>query len=231
MAKPSGVSSADALQKLQAAFAASHTFAPLRDSQVARPSKGDDQVFKMGHGGTLDPLAAGVLIVGIGRGTKQLGEYLACTKTYETVVAFGASTDSYDCTGALTDRADVLAMLREAIGRNPLAGVIHAFSGDSAFAEACLQLGLHVGFAGQVTYTNRKFESLRQAATVVPDDRILIETDSPYLVPHPLRGKQKRNEPAEVIHTARCLAALRGRTLDQLAEHSSANARRLFRLP
>ena len=127
--------------------------------------------------------------------------------------------------------ADVLAMLREAVGRGPLAGVIHAFSGDSAFAEACLELGLHVGFAGQVTYTNRKFEPLRQAATVVPDDRILIETDSPYLVPHPLRGKQKRNEPAEVIHTARCLAALRGRTLDQLAEHSSANARRLFRLP
>jgi TatD DNase family protein len=127
--------------------------------------------------------------------------------------------------------ADLLAILREAVGRRPLAGVIHAFSGDEIFAKACLELGLHVGFAGQVTYTNRKFESLRQAATVVPDDRILVETDSPYLVPHPLRGKQKRNEPAQVIHTARCLAELRGQRLEELAGHASANARRLFRLP
>lgn len=59
----------------------------------------------MGHGGTLDPLAAGVLIVGIGRGTKQLQKYLACTKSYETVVLFGVSTDSYDCTGAIVERA------------------------------------------------------------------------------------------------------------------------------
>jgi len=59
----------------------------------------------MGHGGTLDPLAAGVLIVGIGRGTKHLNRYLACSKTYETVVAFGASTDTYDCTGVVTERA------------------------------------------------------------------------------------------------------------------------------
>jgi TatD DNase family protein len=126
--------------------------------------------------------------------------------------------------------ADVLSMLREAVLRSPLAGVIHAFSGDSAFAEECLELGLHIGFAGQVTYTNRKFRPLRRAATVVPDDRILIETDSPYLVPHPLRGKQKRNEPAQVIHTAECLAELRGQTLEELAGHTTANARRLFRL-
>jgi tRNA pseudouridine55 synthase len=93
------------LQKLQATFATSKTFAPLLKSQPQRPSKGDEQVFKMGHGGTLDPLAAGVLIVGIGRGTKQLQNYLACSKTYETVVLFGASTDSYDCTGVITERA------------------------------------------------------------------------------------------------------------------------------
>jgi tRNA pseudouridine55 synthase len=60
----------------------------------------------MGHGGTLDPLAAGVLIVGIGRGTKHLQKYLACTKTYETVVLFGWSTDTYDCTGSVTERAN-----------------------------------------------------------------------------------------------------------------------------
>jgi tRNA pseudouridine55 synthase len=93
------------LEKLQATFASSKTFAPLLQHQPKRTSKSDDQVFKMGHGGTLDPLAAGVLIVGIGRGTKHLQKYLACTKTYETIVLFGASTDSYDCTGVVAERA------------------------------------------------------------------------------------------------------------------------------
>jgi tRNA pseudouridine55 synthase len=105
VAKPAFVSSADVLQKLQVTFATSETFAPLLKSQPQRPSKSDEQVFKMGHGGTLDPLAAGVLIVGIGRGTKQLQNYLACSKTYETVVLFGASTDTYDCTGVIDERA------------------------------------------------------------------------------------------------------------------------------
>jgi tRNA pseudouridine55 synthase len=99
------VSSADVLEKLQAIFASSQTFAPLLKNQPKRPSKSDDNVFKMGHGGTLDPLAAGVLIVGIGRGTKQLQNYLACSKTYETDVLFGASTDTYDCTGVVAERA------------------------------------------------------------------------------------------------------------------------------
>ncbi|KAF2029767.1 tRNA pseudouridine synthase B [Setomelanomma holmii] len=106
VAKPAHVSSAAQLQKLQASFATSRTFAPLLRSQPQRPSKGDDQVFRMGHGGTLDPLAAGVFIVGIGRGTKHLHNYLACTKTYETVVLFGASTDTYDCTGKIVERAN-----------------------------------------------------------------------------------------------------------------------------
>ncbi|KAH6611875.1 tRNA pseudouridine synthase B, partial [Boeremia exigua] len=105
VAKPAHVSSADVLEKLQATFAPSRTFAPLLQHQPQRTSKSSDQVFKMGHGGTLDPLAAGVLIVGIGRGTKQLQKYLACTKSYETTVLFGASTDTYDCTGTITERA------------------------------------------------------------------------------------------------------------------------------
>ncbi len=82
-----------------------------------------------------------------------------------------------------------------------------------------------------MTYKNKKFEPLRLAARAVCDDRLLIETDSPYLVPHPLRGKQKRNEPANLAHTARCLAELRGQSLERLAATTSANARRLFRLP
>ncbi|KAL5113427.1 pseudouridine synthase pus4 [Pleosporales sp. CAS-2024a] len=130
IAKPAFVSSAHVLQTLQAIFAPSETFAPLLKSQPARPSKSDEQVFRMGHGGTLDPLAAGLLIVGIGRGTKQLQNFLACSKTYETVVQFGASTDSYDCTGVIDEKAsyehvtkeiveDCLGQFRGAIKQRP----------------------------------------------------------------------------------------------------------------
>ncbi len=126
--------------------------------------------------------------------------------------------------------ADLLPMLREAAGRGPLRGVLHSFSGDAAMASECLELGLYLSFAGMVTYTNKKFRPLRDVAATIPDDRLLIETDSPYLVPHPLRGKQKRNEPANVVHTAAALAELRGSGLDELSTQTTANARRLFRL-
>ena len=127
--------------------------------------------------------------------------------------------------------AELLPMLRAAAARGPLQGVLHAFSGDAATAAACLELGLYVSFAGMVTYRNKKFQPLRAVAETIPDDRILIETDSPYLVPEPLRGKQKRNEPAHVVHTAGCLADVRGVSLEQLAAQTTANARRLFGLP
>lgn len=115
VAKPANVSSADVLQKLQTVFQTSQLFAPLLKHQPKRISKSDDQVFKLGHGGTLDPLAAGVLIVGIGRGTKQLQQYLACRKTYETVVLFGASTDTYDTTGVVDERADFEHVTRQLV--------------------------------------------------------------------------------------------------------------------
>ncbi len=120
-------------------------------------------------------------------------------------------------------------MLREAAARGPLRGVLHAFSGDAEFAAECLALGLYVSFAGNVTYTNKKFQVLREAAAGIPADRILIETDSPYLTPEPLR-RQKRNEPALVAHTAAALAALRGVPVEEFARQTAANARRLFRL-
>ena len=125
---------------------------------------------------------------------------------------------------------DVLPMLHEAAARGPLRAVMHAFSGDAAMAAECLELGLYVSFAGNATYTNKKFQSLREAAAVVPADRILIETDSPYLTPEPLRGKQKRNEPAMVAHTAAALAALRGVSQAVFKRETTANARRLFAL-
>jgi TatD DNase family protein len=127
--------------------------------------------------------------------------------------------------------AELLEMLREATagespGRRPISGVLHAFSGDAAMAGECVELGLHISFAGMVTY--KKSDALRQVAAIVPDDRILIETDSPYLVPHPLRGKQKRNEPRNVVHTARCLAEKRGTSVEEFAALTTANAKRLF---
>jgi TatD DNase family protein len=126
--------------------------------------------------------------------------------------------------------AETLKMLREAIARGPLRGVIHAFSGNEDFAAACLDLGMYISLAGPATYTNKKFESLRLAAKIVPDDRLLIETDSPYLVPHPLRGKQNRNEPALIRYTAKGLAELRGMPVEDLIALTTANARALFRI-
>ena len=121
-------------------------------------------------------------------------------------------------------------MLREAATRSPLHGVLHAFSGTAQMAATCVELGLYVSFAGMVTYRNRKFRDLHEVAKAVPDDRLLIETDSPYLVPHPLRGKRERNEPALVIHTAQWLAELRGTSLDKLSCLTTANARQLLGL-
>ncbi|MBI1902318.1 MAG: TatD family hydrolase [Planctomycetia bacterium] len=122
--------------------------------------------------------------------------------------------------------ADILAMLGEARSRGPLRGIMHSFTSTAETAAACLELGLYVSFAGMVTY--KKSDALRAVAAKVPSDRILIETDSPYLSPHPLRGK--RNEPANVVHTARCLAEVCGTSLEDFAIQTTANARRLLGL-
>ena len=82
--------------------------------------------------------------------------------------------------------ADVLDMLREARRCGPLTGVMHSFTGDAAMAEECVALGMYVSFAGMITY--KKSDGLRAVAATIPADRILVETDSPYLAPEPLRG-------------------------------------------
>ncbi len=123
---------------------------------------------------------------------------------------------------------DILVALREARTRGPLLGVMHSFTGSEATASECLELGLYLSFAGMVTY--KKSTELRSVAAIVPDDRILIETDAPYLSPHPKRS-QRPNEPALVVHTAACLAELRGVGLELFAEQTTTNARRLFGFP
>jgi len=122
---------------------------------------------------------------------------------------------------------EMLLMLREARQRGPIHGVMHSFTGTATTAEECLELGLFISFAGMVTFP--KSQTLRDVAAQIPADRILVETDSPYLAPQPVRGKRP-NQPAWMVHTAACLADVRGQTLDSFAAQTTANARRLFRL-
>lgn len=119
---------------------------------------------------------------------------------------------------------DVLAMLREALERGPLTAVLHSFTGTVEQAAEAVRLGCCLGFAGMATF--RSGGAVRDVAVTVPLDRLLIETDSPFLSPEPLRGR--RNEPANVVHTARCLALARGESLSDFAEATTANAKRLF---
>lgn len=122
---------------------------------------------------------------------------------------------------------DVMAMLREARARGPLVGIMHSFAGDAAMAAECIDLGLHISFSGMVTY--KKADDLRAVAATVPVERLLIETDAPYLSPHPHRGVRP-NEPRLIVHTAETLAEARGTTVEALGEQTTANARRLFGL-
>jgi TatD DNase family protein len=108
--------------------------------------------------------------------------------------------------------------------KNRLRGVLHCFSGDWAMACECLDLGFHLSVAGPVTY--RKADQLRAVARAMPLERLLIETDAPYLAPQPYRGK--RNEPAYVMETARYLAEIRGIPFHELERQTTTNARRLF---
>jgi TatD DNase family protein len=105
----------------------------------------------------------------------------------------------------------------------PHGGIMHCFTGDADQARQALELGFHVSFGGVLTFP--KAEGLREAARIVPDDRILVETDCPYLAPVPHRGK--RNEPAFVVETARRLAQVRGTTPEAIAEVTTRNFERL----
>lgn len=119
---------------------------------------------------------------------------------------------------------DTLDMLHEALRRGPLLPVLHSFTGSAVEAAEAVDMGCYLGFAGMVTF--RSAAELREVAKTVPLDRLLIETDSPFLSPEPFRGR--RNEPAHVIHTARCLAIARGEPLEKLAAATTANAERVF---
>jgi TatD DNase family protein len=104
-------------------------------------------------------------------------------------------------------------------------GIMHCFTGDEAQAREALDLGFHLSFGGVLTLN--KAENVRQAAAIVPDDRLLVETDAPYLAPIPHRGK--RNEPAFMVETVKRLAAVRGTAAERIATLTTENFDRLLK--
>ena len=120
---------------------------------------------------------------------------------------------------------DTAALLERELG--PESGVIHCFTGDWTAAQRYLSLGMHISLSGVLTF--KTAEALREAASRIPLERLLVETDCPFLAPVPFRGK--RNEPAHVALTAARLAELRGIPLAEVERATTANARRALRLP
>ena len=121
--------------------------------------------------------------------------------------------------------ADIIAILREEYAEGRFDFLLHCFSSTRALAEAALEMGGYVSLSGMLTFP--KSQEIRDIARDVPAERLLVETDSPYLAPVPFRGK--RNEPGYVAHTARVLAELHGMTPAAMAELTTVNFRRLFK--
>jgi len=175
----------------------------------------------------LDVLAAHGSVVGVGetgldfhydRSPREV--QLAAFRRF---LALGATHDKPVVCHVREAHPEAVALLAEA--PPPAGGVIHSFSGDLADARRYLDLGLYLSFSGILTFKNA--ESLRQAAAFAPLDRLLVETDAPYLAPVPLRGR--RNEPAFLTHTLQALAAIRGVEVALLDAATETNTRRLFR--
>lgn len=119
---------------------------------------------------------------------------------------------------------DTEALLTEEMGKGTFTGVLHCFTSGERLARAAVDLGFYISFSGILTF--KKTEALKAIAADLPLDRILVETDAPYLAPIPHRGKT--NEPAYVVHTATTLAALRGVDTATIAAQTTANFHRLF---
>ena len=122
---------------------------------------------------------------------------------------------------------DTLALLEEHWKPTELGGIMHCFTGSPVEVERTLALGFHLAFGGVVTYP--KAVEVHESVRVTPLDRMLLETDAPYLAPVPKRGK--RNEPSFVVATARRIAELRSTTLEEIAKATTANFERLFVKP
>jgi TatD DNase family protein len=122
---------------------------------------------------------------------------------------------------------DTISALRTHWAPTELPCIMHCFTGNEKQARECIDLGFYLAFGGVTTFP--KANEIREAARIVPSDRLLIETDAPYLAPVPFRGK--RNEPAYVVHTAAVLADVRDITTEQLAAETTSNFERVFGIP
>jgi TatD DNase family protein len=145
-------------------------------------------------------------------------------KVFRTHIAAARQTGLPIVIHARDADADIAAILRDEMGKGPFSGLLHCFTGSPMLAEAGLLLGLYISFSGVLTFKNS--EPLREIARSVPMDRVLVETDAPFLAPVPYRGK--RNEPAFVVETAQMLADVKGVSPQIIAAETSANALRLF---
>ena len=120
--------------------------------------------------------------------------------------------------------AETMEILTAEQAKGGFPGVIHCFTGSRALAERAIDLGMYVSFSGIVTF--KKADDLRDIARDLPEDRILVETDAPFLAPVPHRGKT--NEPSFVVHTAQCLATVRDVPVERLKQATTDNFYRLF---
>ena len=130
------------------------------------------------------------------------------------------------CRDAAKEAVQLLKSFQEAYGS--ISGVMHCWAGAPEETEWFLDLGFYISFSGIVTFKNA--HQVKASARCVPSDRLLIETDCPFLTPVP-RRKERRNQPANVLHVATCLSELRQEPLETLAQQTTANAVRLFKLP
>ncbi len=119
---------------------------------------------------------------------------------------------------------DMASILSSHMAEKPFKGVLHCFSSSAALAETAIELGLYISFSGILTFKNA--QELRDIAKTVPEDKLLVETDAPFLAPIPHRGK--RNEPSFVVHTLNQLSEIRGMTPDTMAELTTRNFFELF---
>jgi TatD DNase family protein len=145
-------------------------------------------------------------------------------KSFATHIAAGRETGLPLVIHARDADADIARMLREESAKGMFPFVLHCFTSGPELARTGLALGGYISFSGVITF--KKSDELRDIAMAVPPDRLLVETDAPYLAPEPLRGRT--NEPVFVVHTAARLAAMRGLTEAELARDSTENFFRLF---
>ena len=144
-------------------------------------------------------------------------------KVFATHIAAGLKADLPLIIHTREADDDTIRLMRD-VGGGKSRGVMHCFSGGKDFAARCLDLGYYISFSGIITF--KKADDIREAVKHTPMDRLLVETDAPWLAPIPYRGK--RNEPAYVVHTAQMVAQIKGISVEEVAAQTTENFFRLF---